>query len=575
MIINFSNIGPGQGGGSGSGVTPQQVEEQIQSALTPYWDSAATEDAISAATSGKADAATVSPNTDKLNFPQWNAQGIITGGIYTGYRVGHSINGTNYNIVRFNSNTPLPSIYAPLSAGTAGEVLVSTGNGAPVWSAFTGGDMSGYWTSAETQSAITEAYDSATTHIDEVEQIMSSALNEFHTQIIDLSGETQGLKSNFGFISGRVQTNEQVLATAVNDVNDMKIRFSAYTPTSGFSTINGSAITNGGNLVVETDLSNYTPTTGFATVNGSAITNGGNLVVEATLPMANQNTLGGVKVGDYNYGSALFIQSDGMLNIATDRLSISEAETSNQTKSVLPNWEVDRNDSWAYDPGYVLNIPFFSLSASVSFKSSELAEHYGDVSDNELFGATYAPNQEESHLYLYYNKEEEQDPYFTFNDLEQTGELPRFDLVDGTSAFTFAVTGEDGNEYTYTANVTVANGDDVSVVITIRNDSEDKDAGVDIWSAEIEMGAPITLNGSPDIALAKFGREFDPDLGDAVQKWSKYYNEDNINEVTDNLVKNEGGVSGIWKGTQAQYDTLTQSGATANPNTFYIIIPSA
>ena len=571
MIINFSNIGT-SGGGSGSGVTPQQVQQQIDSALTPYWDSAATEDAISAATSGKADAARIAGNVNNASFPNWNEQGIITGQGPRGYTNDITINGKSKSYWGRGNGNPDP-FYAPLSAGTAGEVLVSTGNGAPVWSAFTGGDMSGYWTSAETQSAIAEAYDSATTHIDEVEQIMSSALNEFHTQIIDLSGETQGLKSNFGFISGRVQTNEEVLALAVNNIEGIKGDLSAYTPTSGFSTINGSAITNGGNLVVETDLSNYTPTTGFATVNGSAITNGGNLVVEATLPMANQNTLGGVKVGDYNYGSPIFIQSNGMLDIATDRLSISEAETSNQTKSVLPNWEVDRNDSWAYDPGYVLNIPFFSLSASVSFKSSELAEHYGDVSDNELFGATYAPNQEESHLYLYYNKEEEQDPYFTFNDLEQTGELPRFDLVDGTSAFTFAVTGEDGNEYTYTANVTVANGDDVSVVITIRNDSEDKDAGVDIWSAEIEMGAPITLNGSPDIALAKFGREFDPDLGDAVQKWSKYYNEDNIGEA--GLVKNEGGVSGIWKGNQAEYDTLTNSGATANPNTFYIIIPSA
>ena len=166
MIINFSNIGPGHGGGSGSGVTPQQVEEQIQSALTPYWDSAATEDAISAATSGKADAATVSPNTDKLNFPQWNAQGIITGGIYTGYRVGHSINGTNYNIVRFNSNTPLPSIYAPLSAGTAGEVLVSTGNGAPVWSAVTMPDMSEYYTSAQTETAISAATQDMVTSTD-------------------------------------------------------------------------------------------------------------------------------------------------------------------------------------------------------------------------------------------------------------------------------------------------------------------------------------------------------------------------------------------------------------------------
>lgn len=547
MFINFKELG-NSGGGSGSGVTPQQVEEQIQSALTPYWDSAATEDAISAATSGKADAANVTPYSNRTLFPTWNSQGIITGVYAEARNQLVKVNGSTFHFYS-SEGFNLPNIYSPADAGTAGEILVSKGSGAPVWSAFTGGDMSGYWTSAETQSAITEAYDSATTHIDEVEQIMSSALNEFHTQIIDLSGETQGLKSNFGFISGRVQTNEEVLALAVNNIDGIKGDLSAYTPTSGFSTINGSAITNGGNLVVE-----------------------------ATLPMATSQTLGGIKAPSYEEGYPLYLV-DGFLILDPDRLSISEAETSNQTKSVLVNWEIDRNNPLSYEPGYVLNIPFFSLSASVSFKSSELVDFYGDTggegADIELFGATYAPNQEEPHLHLYYNKEEEQDPYYTFDDPGETGDMPRLDLVDGTSAFTFVVSGSDGNEYTYTANVTVANGDDVSVVITIHNDSEDKDAEVDIWSGEIEMGAPITLNGSPDIALAKFGREFDPDLGDAVQKWSKYYNQDNINEVTDNLVKNEGGVSGIWKGTQAEYDTLTNSGATANPNTFYIIIPSA
>ena len=83
---------------------------------------------------------------------------------------------------------------------------------------------------------------------------------------------------------------------------------SAYTPTSGFATINGSGITNGGNLVIQggggvdsgltervdeieevtsralNDLnsrfSGYTSTSNFATINGSGITNGGNLVIQ-------------------------------------------------------------------------------------------------------------------------------------------------------------------------------------------------------------------------------------------------------------------------------------------------------
>ena len=83
---------------------------------------------------------------------------------------------------------------------------------------------------------------------------------------------------------------------------------SAYTPTSGFATINGSGITEGGNIIIEggggvdsgltervdeieevtsralndlnTRFSAYTPTSGFATINGSGITEGGNLVIQ-------------------------------------------------------------------------------------------------------------------------------------------------------------------------------------------------------------------------------------------------------------------------------------------------------
>lgn len=213
MIIDFNKY---NGGGSGSGVTPEQVQEQINSALTPYWDSAVTVDyvdgavsgidlsnyytkvetdsaitavenhlfdveevtssaltelhdgllEVSAATGGKADAANVSGNTSNRYFPLWNEQGIITG--TTGLNVSagvQTINGVSKLV--YGGQSDLGAIYAPTDAGTAGKVLVSKGSGAPVWSAVTIPDMS------------------------------------------------------------------------------------LYTPTSGFSTINGSAITNGGNIVIE------------------------------------------------------------------------------------------------------------------------------------------------------------------------------------------------------------------------------------------------------------------------------------------------------------------------------------
>lgn len=129
---------------------------------------------------------------------------------------------------------------------------------------------------------------------------------------------------------------QEYIDNALSGVTDA---LSAYTPTSGFSTINGSAITTGDNLVIEgtpysagtnidiTDhiisvtgitiptsntaftndagyitsgeaqtqiddsisgkmdtsaMSAYTPTSGFSTINGSAITEGGNITVEET-----------------------------------------------------------------------------------------------------------------------------------------------------------------------------------------------------------------------------------------------------------------------------------------------------
>ena len=80
-------------------------------------------------------------------------------------------------------------------------------------------DLSPYWTSAQTQSAITAVED----HLYDVEEVTASALTELHDNIQELSGTTSSIKDTF----------------------------SSYTPTTGFSTINGSAITNGGDIVIQ------------------------------------------------------------------------------------------------------------------------------------------------------------------------------------------------------------------------------------------------------------------------------------------------------------------------------------
>lgn len=77
---------------------------------------------------------TVTSNYDSYRFPNWNANGQITGYSAQAYQAGQNINGSSRTLYSTSSST-LPTIYAPTSAGTAGYYLVSNGSGAPIWKA--------------------------------------------------------------------------------------------------------------------------------------------------------------------------------------------------------------------------------------------------------------------------------------------------------------------------------------------------------------------------------------------------------------------------------------------------------
>ena len=77
---------------------------------------------------------TVTANSGSYKFPNWNANGQITGYSVEAYQASQIINGSRRNLYSTSSST-LPTIYAPTSAGTAGYYLVSNGSGAPVWQA--------------------------------------------------------------------------------------------------------------------------------------------------------------------------------------------------------------------------------------------------------------------------------------------------------------------------------------------------------------------------------------------------------------------------------------------------------
>lgn len=77
---------------------------------------------------------TVTASSGSYKFPNWNANGQITGSAAQAYQASQNINGSSRTIYS-TSSSALPTIYAPTTGGTQGYYLVSSGNGAPVWQA--------------------------------------------------------------------------------------------------------------------------------------------------------------------------------------------------------------------------------------------------------------------------------------------------------------------------------------------------------------------------------------------------------------------------------------------------------
>lgn len=90
---------------------------------------------INTALSGKADAVTVTPNNAGYLFPKWNEQGVINGNTGQFYTRSWNINGSS-KIILVENTVGWYDIFAPNSAGSAGQPLLSNGSGAPVWGTY-------------------------------------------------------------------------------------------------------------------------------------------------------------------------------------------------------------------------------------------------------------------------------------------------------------------------------------------------------------------------------------------------------------------------------------------------------
>ena len=162
-INNQSILGSGNitiQGGSGSGETVIELTQAQYDALSAYApdttyiitdatpidmdDYATTADTavieadvatLSGSVANKADKANITARSSNYYFPRYNSQGIITGDTQV-YQKNLFINGNTNSPVICTQNTDLTSFYAPTSAGTQYQPLLSNGSGAPVWASY-------------------------------------------------------------------------------------------------------------------------------------------------------------------------------------------------------------------------------------------------------------------------------------------------------------------------------------------------------------------------------------------------------------------------------------------------------
>lgn len=413
-----------------------------------------------------------------------------------------------------------------------------------------------YMTSAQTESAITSAVIDVEAHITDVERVTASALTELHTGLMEVSANTPDMTNYY--------TSAQTNTAIDNAIASESARCeTAYTKTG--------------------DLTAYTPTTGFSTINGSAITNGGNLVISGgssyTLPAATDSTLGGIIKGSF-----LTIESNGTLSVDAndlrynsgyfDDLSATQLHQRDNdgTNEVYDEFEITSDDKRA-----ILG-SFYPMSGIVTFNTSDVESNLSD--GDECFGLSYSVGGGD-HLHLYYHNDGEGNIYYDFDDDDAT----EVDLTtDGTSAYTLT-RGYDPNDtgtipfaYTYYVTVTVDNGD-VTMVFTLSIPERGGYQGIQMWGTytNLETDEPVFYVNTPQGGIQMLAHTEGKSVTDEydneyeVKRWVKYVNEDNIKDF--GLVQSNS-ISNMWKGTQAEYDTLTQSGATADPNTFYIILPT-
>lgn len=144
---------------------------------------------------------TVTASSGSYRFPNWNANGQITGYATQAYQASQNINGSSRTLYSTSSST-LPTIYAPTTAGTQGYYLVSNGSGAPVWQALE--VASDYVISDADAIAGTYSSDIAAFYRKTISEDIVQGVQIKVTETQDVDGETVSFDSYYLPSSSRV-----------------------------------------------------------------------------------------------------------------------------------------------------------------------------------------------------------------------------------------------------------------------------------------------------------------------------------------------------------------------------------
>ena len=389
-----------------------------------------------------------------------------------------------------------------------------------------GASMEEYWNSAQTKTYVdladTAVYNSAATYADVAvsglasEQYVAQAVSglaseEYVGQAVEGLVNSADVKTQveaYNYITSadaKTQIEEYGYATT-GDVQNATTGISAdvtalSAATTGIATNIADLPTSADvETMINTKAADYTPTTGFSTINGSAITAGGNLVIEGGSGPAPD-------MSAYWTSSVTKTYVDSAITEVVDRLD--------DVELVAASAITDINARLSAISGGSVDLSGYYTSAQTD---SAIASATSGMATQAWVGQQGYLTQHQSLA-----------DYYTSAQTEQA--------------------------------------------ITSKNYVTSADVETQITSKNYITSAYTGFASSADMAT----------VSGVVQEqqivFSSGYNELHtqvleLSASTANMVVSTN-VRTIWQGTQAQYDTDTNSGATASPTTFYIIIPNS